>query len=159
MARERPHNPFWRYADDGLVHCRTLEEAQNLKAELQARFGECKLELNPDKIRIVYCTCSARQGKFPVITFDFLGYTFGPKQARSPRGYFVGYLPAVSREATEAFRDKVRSSGIYRQVDEQLSDIADLCNPILRGWTQYYRRFYPSALYPTFNHFNLVLER
>jgi RNA-directed DNA polymerase len=159
MEREYPNNPFCRYADDGLVHCRTLEEAQSLRANLQARFSECKLELNPDKTRIVYCKCSARRGEFPVINFDFLGYTFGPKRARSPRGYFVGYLPAVSRKATKAFRDKVRSSGIHRQVDKKLSDIADMWNPILRGWIQYYGRFYPSALYPTFNHFNLVLER
>lgn len=129
------------------------------KEPLYARFRECKLELNPDKTRIVYCKCSARQGNYPVLTFDFLGYTFGPKRARSSRGYFVGYLPAVSRKATKAFRNKVRSSGIHRQVDKQLSDIADMWNPILRGWIQYYGRFYPSALYPTFNRFNLVLER
>jgi len=137
MEREYPHNPFCRYADDGLVHCRTLEEAQSLRANLQARFSECKLELNPDKTRIVYCKCSARQGEFSVINFDFLGYTFGPKRARSPRVYFVGYLSAVSRKATKAFRDKVRSSGIHRHVDKKLSDIADMWNPILRGWIQY----------------------
>src|SRR5262245_26381538 len=30
-----------------------------------------------------------------------------------------------------------------------------LCNPILRGWVQYYGQYYKSALYPTF----LVLDR
>jgi RNA-directed DNA polymerase len=159
MEREYPHNPFCRYADDGLVHCRTVEEAQLLHARLQERFGECKLELNPDKTRIVYCKRSGRRDEYEVNTFDFLGYTFGPKRARSRHGFFVGFLPAISRKATKAFRDKVRAAGIHRQVDKTLTELAEVWNPILRGWMNYYGRFYPSALCPTFNHFNLVLER
>jgi retron-type reverse transcriptase len=37
MARTHPDLPWCRYADDGLVHCRNEQEAQALKAELQAR--------------------------------------------------------------------------------------------------------------------------
>ena len=43
MARTRPDLPWCRYADDGLVHCRTAQEAEALKAQLQARLGECRL--------------------------------------------------------------------------------------------------------------------
>jgi RNA-directed DNA polymerase len=59
MARTHPDLPWCRYADDGLVHCRNEQEAQTLKAELQARLAECCLELHPTKTKIVYCNVNA----------------------------------------------------------------------------------------------------
>ena len=44
IARTHPELPWCRYADDGLVHCRTEPQAEALKAELQARLAECHLE-------------------------------------------------------------------------------------------------------------------
>lgn len=38
-----------------------------------------------------------------------------------------------------------------------LRDISRLFNPVLRGWVAYYGRFYPSAMYPVFRHFNKTL--
>ncbi len=55
MKRTYPDLLWCRYADDGLVHCRTEREAEALKADLQARLAECQLELHPVKTRIVYC--------------------------------------------------------------------------------------------------------
>ena len=55
MKRTHPDLPWCRYADDGLVHCRTVQEAEALRAELQARLAECHLELHPTKTKIVYC--------------------------------------------------------------------------------------------------------
>ena len=40
MNRTHPDLPWCRYADDGLVHCRTEQEAEALRAELQARLTE-----------------------------------------------------------------------------------------------------------------------
>src|SRR4030081_1159567 len=53
--REPADLPWCRYGDDGLIHCRSEQEAQALKAELQARFAECRLELHPTKTKIVHC--------------------------------------------------------------------------------------------------------
>ena len=53
MARTHPDLPWCRYADDGLVHCRTEQEAQALKDELQARLATCRLEMHPTKTKIV----------------------------------------------------------------------------------------------------------
>jgi len=64
MERTHPNLPWCRYADDGLVHCRSEQEAQALKAELQARLAECYLELHPTKTRIVYCKDRKRKGKY-----------------------------------------------------------------------------------------------
>ena len=79
MSREYPDLPWCRYADDGLVHCRTEAEAAAVKAKLAARFAECHLEMHPDKTKIVYCKDAKRKGKYPNTRFDFLGYCFGPK--------------------------------------------------------------------------------
>lgn len=60
MGMNHPNNPWARYADDAVVHCRTQEEAENLLQSLKKRFEECNLQLHPDKTRIVYCKdCSS----------------------------------------------------------------------------------------------------
>ena len=40
MATNHPESPFVRYADDGVIHCRTKREATLLKKALKARFEE-----------------------------------------------------------------------------------------------------------------------
>jgi RNA-directed DNA polymerase len=52
MTRTHPDLPWCRYADDGLVHCRSEQEAQALKVELQARLADCRLELHPTKTKV-----------------------------------------------------------------------------------------------------------
>jgi RNA-directed DNA polymerase len=47
MQRNYPHVPFERYADDAVCHCQTEALANQLKADLELRFGECGLELHP----------------------------------------------------------------------------------------------------------------
>jgi RNA-directed DNA polymerase len=44
MRRENPQNPWARYADDGVIHCRTKEEAERVLRKLRTRLQECKLE-------------------------------------------------------------------------------------------------------------------
>ena len=78
MTRTHPDLPWCRYADDGLVHCRSEQEAQTFKVELQTRLAECRLELHPTKTKVVYCRDGRRRGKYPNVKFDFLGYCFRP---------------------------------------------------------------------------------
>jgi hypothetical protein len=107
------HSVRWtacRYADDGLVHCRNEQEAQALKAELQARLAECRLEMHPTKTKIVYCKGGKRKGTYPNIQFDFLGYCFRPRLVRRSRDntLFWGFNPAVSASALKAMRATIR---------------------------------------------------
>ena len=62
-----------RRADDGLVHCRTEQEAEAIKAELQARLEVCGLQMHPTKTQIVYCKDNRRRRTYPNVKFDFLG--------------------------------------------------------------------------------------
>ena len=55
MSRTHRDLPWCRYADDGLVHCRTEQEAEALRGELQARLDVCGLQMHPTKTKIVYC--------------------------------------------------------------------------------------------------------
>ena len=58
MTRKHPESLWCRYADDGICHCRTQRQAKALLVELEQRFKECKLEIHPDKTKIVYCKSS-----------------------------------------------------------------------------------------------------
>ena len=73
MQRTSLHLPFERYADDAIVPCRTETEAQEVRAAIAARMLECRLELHPEKTKIVYCKDDDRRGTYPHEQFDFLG--------------------------------------------------------------------------------------
>ena len=159
MTRGHPDLPWCRYADDGLVHCRTEQEAQALKAELQARLTECRLELHPTKTKIVYCRDAKRRGKYPNVTFDFLGYCFRPRLVQNSRyTLFCGFTPAVSVSAMTAMRTTIRELGLRHRTELSMADLARQINPLLRGWIAYYGRYTPSALNPMLRYVNLTLR-
>ena len=161
MRRAHPDLPWCRYADDGLVHCRTAQEAEALEAELQVRLAECRLELHPTKTKIVYCKDGKRKGTHPNVGFDFLGYGFRPRLVRSSRNgqLFCSFTPAVSSSALKAMRATIRDLNIRQRTQLSLADIARKLNPLLSGWIEYYGRYAPSALSPMLRYVNLTLLR
>jgi RNA-directed DNA polymerase len=156
MARTHPELPWCRYADDGLVHCRTEQEAVALKAELQARLAECHLELHPTKTKVVYCKDRRRKSIYPNVKFDFLGYCFRPRlvQRFRDKTLFCGFNPAVSPSAMKAMPSTIRELNLHHHTPLSLQDIAQRLNPLLRGWIEYYGRYAPSALYPVLRYVN-----
>jgi group II intron reverse transcriptase/maturase len=160
MTRTHPDLPWCRYADDGLVHCRTEQEAEAVKARLQARLTECRLELHPMKTKIVYCRDGKRRGKYPNVTFDFLGYCFRPRLVQNSRDntLFCGFTPAVSVSAMKAMRTTIRELGLRHRTELSMADIARQINPLLRGWIAYYGRYAPSALKPILRYVNQTLR-
>jgi RNA-directed DNA polymerase len=160
MKRKHPALPFCRYADDGVVHCRTESEACTLRKALEDRFKECKLDLHPEKTRIVYCKNSNRRKDYPVVSFDFLGFTFRPRLSKSREGkYYIAFSPAVSNAAGKAMRQQSRRWNLHLRSELSLEEISRITSPIIRGWINYYARFYKSALYPTLRHLNDILVR
>jgi RNA-directed DNA polymerase len=150
MQRTFPHIQFARYADDAVVHAASFSEAEQLLEAIRERLWQCGLELHPEKTKIVYCKDSDRVGSHAHLTFDFLGYTFQPRRARNRWGkFFVSFLPAVSQKAANAIRARIRSwrLGAMRN-NQSLEEIAGFVNPFVRGWVNYYGRFYRSALAP-----------
>ncbi len=160
MERNYPQNPFCRYADDGITHCRTEAEAKLLLKSLDVRFNECGLELHPEKTKIVYCKDDDRRGEYSDISFDFLSYTFSPRRSKNRWGkFFVSFLPGVSNKAGKAMRQKAWKWKIHLRSDKSLEDLSRMFSPVIRGWINYYGKFYKSALYQTLQHLNRTLVR
>ncbi|WP_204356233.1 group II intron reverse transcriptase/maturase [Burkholderia sp. JP2-270] len=147
MQKHNPGVPFERYADDVICHCKSEAQARELRQGLETRLTECKLDLHPEKTKIVYCKRANRPASYPLCQFDFLGYTFRPRSARNRMGKLtVGFLPAVSNKAAKAMRQQLRRRSALHRHDLSLSELADRTRPTLLGWIQYYGRFYRSAL-------------
>ncbi|MFY9876338.1 MAG: group II intron reverse transcriptase/maturase [Rhodomicrobium sp.] len=159
MTRTYPKAPWCRYADDGLVHCGSVKEAQEIKLALEARLAECGLQMHPAKTKIVYCKDGRRTGTHEHTKFTFLGYEFRGRGVKVGKtgNLFTGFTAAVSPTALTAMRQKSRRLNYRNRSDLSLQDIASKLNPILRGWIAYYGRFQPSALAPLYRHINKSL--
>ena len=146
MQQRHPSVPFERYADDVIVHCRSKEEAESVLRAIAERFTACGLVLHPTKTRIVYCKDDNRPGKSEHVQFDFLSFTFRARPARGRQGrVFFGFVPAISRRAVQAIREKIRSWRLTSKTHLHWGDLAALLDPRVRGWWTYFGRFYASA--------------
>jgi RNA-directed DNA polymerase len=160
MKRNYSNTPWCRYADDGLLHCRTEEEAKQLLAELTIRFKECGLELHPGKTKIVYCKDDDRTGRYENESFDFLGYTFRARKVKVRGGnYFTGFNPAISNTSAKAIRQRMRGWKLHLWSDKTIHELASMCKLVLRGWINYYGKFYKSKLYSVLCYLNNALKR
>ena len=135
MTRTFPGIPWCRYADDGLMHCRSEQEAAAVMVALRARLTACGLELHAEKTKIIYCKDGSRKGRYPNTQFDFLGYTFRPRvvKNRKRNSVFVNFTPAVSSAALKTMRQVTRRRNFRNRTDLSLADIAHYHNPVLRG--------------------------
>lgn len=59
---------------------------------------------------------------------------------------FTAFLPAVSKEALNRLSKTVRGWRLHRRTEFSAAELADMINPVVRGWMQYYGAFYRSAL-------------
>ena len=159
MRRKYPHLPFERYADDVIVHCRTEAQAQEVRAAIALRMQECRLELHPEKTKIVYCKDDDRRRTYAQEKFKFLGYTFRPRRSKNSKNgkFFINFSPAIAEKASKAIRDEIRRWKLPKRSDKSLDDLSRMFNPKIRGWFQYYGRYYRSALYPLVQHLNRLL--
>jgi RNA-directed DNA polymerase len=154
--------PWCRYADDGLAHCRTYEEAISLRKQIEQRFNRCGLEIHPDKTKIVYCRDDKRTEKHSLNEFTFLGYTFCMRTAKTRYGnkIFNSFLPAISKKACNSILLQIKFKWkIHLQTDTSLEELAKRYNPVIRGWIQYYGKFYKTGLRKIANYINLRLVK
>ncbi|MBN9231994.1 MAG: group II intron reverse transcriptase/maturase [Legionella sp.] len=159
MQRHYPGTLWCRYADDGVIHCKTKAQAEALLSALKQRFNACELDLHPDKTKIIYCKDKKRRNKHTETSFDFLGFTFRPRLVvnRKQGGLFMGYTPAVSKSAQKSMRAKIKSFRLYKRSELSLEEIAIKFNPTLRGWLNYYGKFNPWEMESVWRYFNKTL--
>lgn len=160
MARRFPAVPFERYADDVVAHCVSERQARMLCRAITDRMVEVGLRLHPAKTKIVYCKDANRRGSHEHTAFTFLGYTFRARAARDSKGeVFTSFLPAISKEAVKRLSRTVRGWRLHRRTELRFADLANMINPIVRGWMQYYGAFYRSALSTLLARINTYLVR
>jgi RNA-directed DNA polymerase len=158
VRRELPGVPFCRYADDGLLHCKSQQQARFVMRRLTKRLLECGLEIHPEKSRIIYCKDKNRKEAYEDITFEFLGYAFRPRRCVNKKGeVHPNFLPAISNASKKAINKEMRSWHIQLKNSKSIIDLSKMFNPILTGWSVYYGRYYSSALNVIWRNFNQYL--
>jgi RNA-directed DNA polymerase len=77
IRKYHPNVQFERYADDIVIHCQNKQQAEFIKHAVELRLATCKLGLNQQKTKVVYCglskdirTCTQVQAT-PVRTLAF----------------------------------------------------------------------------------------
>jgi RNA-directed DNA polymerase len=131
-----------------------------LRDAIALRLAECGLQLNERKTRIVYCKEDGRPGSHEHERFDFLGYTFRPRLARSKRGnFFVGFLPAIADSERKRIGREIRRWRLHLRSGQTLADLAVAIDAEVRGWINYYGRFYRSVLIRLLARINRYLVR
>jgi RNA-directed DNA polymerase len=125
-----------RYADDGVVLCRSAAQAQAALQAVGEILAGLGLRLHPGKTKVV----DLREGREGL---DFLGCHFRARMSgrlweqRRVVRYYLHRWP--SQRAMKRLREKVHArTGRSRAGDDIRVVIADL-NPLLRGWGNYFR--------------------
>ena len=152
---------FERYADDIVIHCMSLAEAKAVLRETKLRLKLCKLELQPEKTKIVFCEDTKRNwGEEGYSTsFDFLGFTFKRRTVPCKQGLHDGFMPAMSKEARKKIQKTISSWAISRRSDLSLEDMSRDLNPTIRGWVNYYGRYYKRSFAPIRFQFHIQLTK
>jgi RNA-directed DNA polymerase len=159
MTANFPDCPFERYADDAVVHCRSLERTREVRAALEERMGQVGLRLHPGKTRIVYCKDGKRRGPWDgPVSFDFLGFTFRARSARGKHGRFTGFIPAISTRNKARISAEITSWKLHRLVNLTERQLSERISGQVRGWMGYYGKFCRSELYPLLARINYRIQ-
>ncbi len=105
---------FVRYAGDAIVHCKSQRQAEWILARLKERMLDCGVEPHPEKTKIIYCKDYRRKENYPVVKFDFPGYSFQPRTCKSNRDgkLFLGFDCAISISSKKRIADKMEELNI-----------------------------------------------
>jgi RNA-directed DNA polymerase len=125
-----------RYADDGVVLCRSAAQARAALAAVEDILAGLGLRLHPGKTKVV----DLREGREGL---DFLGCHFRARMSGrlwEQRGIVRYYLHRwPSQAAMKKLRSKVRERTGRRRSGTDVRDVIADLNPILRGWGNYFR--------------------
>lgn len=142
MEKNYPDIPFERYCDDIIVHCKSQEQALFIKSKIAERLKECRLALNQEKTKVVFCKGQFNKGAYQGMpaSFDFLGYSFQPKFTPTKKGLCLLTLPTISRKSVKGVMEKIREMEITKMT-MAIQGVAKLINMKTRGWINYYGAF------------------
>ncbi|PWK89554.1 RNA-directed DNA polymerase [Lentzea atacamensis] len=131
-----------RYADDFVIMVSgTRAHAEALLPEVAAVLGTMGLALSAEKTMITHID----EG------LDFLGWRIRRHRKRGTATHYVYTYP--SKKALRAIMTKVKTACL-QNVNDSLADLLRRLNPMLRGWTAYFR---PGVSNATFEYLLLRL--
>lgn len=163
LADTQPRIVFERYADDIVIHTRSIEQSEFILDKLKTRLREYSLEIHPDKTRIVYCYRTARffkESKDIPVSFDFLGFTFKPRICEKSNGEkFWGFRPAISKKSQKRIIDELRKLAFHNWMFHDIQGLAKALAPKIRGWINYYGKFRISEMQRVFRILNIRIAK
>jgi RNA-directed DNA polymerase len=147
MERHHAGTPFERYADDIIVHCVTQAQATALHRAIEQRMAECGLNLHPEKTKVACCVPRLKVKPEVPTQFDFLGFTFRKRVSKRKDGVeFTGFGPGISNKAKKAIVREMRNWKLHKMATKTIKDVSRSFNAQIRGWLNYYGKFYKSAM-------------
>ncbi|MGH3468688.1 MAG: group II intron reverse transcriptase/maturase [Thermocrispum sp.] len=117
-----------RYADDLVAMCLSREQAQEVKSRLAAWLAPRGLAFNEEKTQIVHLD----EG------FDFLGFNV--------RRYQGKLLIKPSKAALQRHRERLAAE-MFALRGANAEAVISRLNPIIRGWSAYYRKVVSSRAF------------
>ena len=162
IATSNPQNPFERYADDIVIHCRSKEEAERLLKQLVERMQDYSLSLHPEKTKIVYCKNYQRQERHDNESFTFLSYSFHPRIVRNGADKTkrtLWFSAAISQQAKAHIRTGIRGVFNPQRSFQTLEMSAKILNPKIRGWINYYSKYHKDEAYSVFYYLNALIRK
>jgi RNA-directed DNA polymerase len=163
ISTTQPLVVFERYADDIVIHTRSMEQSEYILDKLRLRMKEYSLELSDSKTKIVYCYRTARrykESKTVPVSFDFLGYTFKPRKCSRTDGQkFWGFRPAISMKSQKRILMECHKLAFQNWVSLDIHTVAQALASKLRGWIFYYGIFRLSEMQRIFSLINRRLSK
>jgi RNA-directed DNA polymerase len=128
-----------RFADDIVLGFQYKSDAERFREELVQRLRKFRLELHPDKTRLVEFGCYAavnrlRRGQGRPETFAFLGFTHICGKTRSGR---FTVLRQTIRQRVQAKLGEVKAE-LKRHMHEPIPELGNWLGAVVRGHMQYY---------------------
>jgi len=157
MEENFSSNPFERYADDIIIHAKNEPEARHLLKSLKIRFEQCKLELHPEKTKLVYCNRKGRRKRKEAKErqFDFLGYTFRSRSVMTKEGKIIfGFSPSISNKSTKRIAEEGRRLRFHRWTHLDIVGLSKALRSKIIGWLNYFGKFHKSAIKVAFRNLN-----
>ncbi len=138
MQNKHPEKPFERYADDVVVHCKTEKQALFVLKQIKQRLSKCKLQLHPEKTKIVNLRGMAE--KQYNRGFDFLGFTIKPCWCNINGKMKLIPSISISTKSRSAILSKIKELQIHK-MRKPIEAIASKLRPIIQGIINYYCKF------------------
>jgi RNA-directed DNA polymerase len=127
-----------RYADDLVAMCASVEQAEQVKRRLSAWLAPRGLAFNEDKTRIVHLNDG----------FDFLGFNV--------RRYRDKLLIKPSKAALQRLRERLAAE-MKSLRGANIAAVLQRINPIVRGWSAYYRTVVSSKVFARLDNYMWAL--